>query len=76
MAKVLNTTVHLTDENGEAQVFKPGDKLPAWAEKELAKSWPADRDDLWSSTAAAKEEDPAPEQRPADKAAEPKTGSK
>jgi hypothetical protein len=66
MAKVLNTTVHLTDDKGEAHVFKAGDKLPAWAEKSLAESWPADRDDLWS-TEAAKEDDEAPAPRPADK---------
>ena len=66
MAKVLNTTVHLTDDKGEAHDFKAGDKLPAWAEKSLAESWPADRDDLWSTEAKAADEAPA-EQRPADK---------
>lgn len=56
MAKVLNTTVHLSDDKGEEHVFKPADKLPAWAEKELAKSWPADREDLWSDGGGSKDE--------------------
>lgn len=50
MAKKLLTTVHLTDDKGQAHVFGPDDKdaLPGWAEKQLSESW-GDRDDLWET---------------------------
>lgn len=57
MAKVLNTTVHLSDDNGEEHVFKPGDTLPGWAESKLAESWPADREDLWTAGKSAPKAD-------------------
>jgi len=64
MAAKLATTVHLTDDQGEAHVFGPDSDLPEWAESKLAESWPADREDLWAKApakrAAAKPEDKAP----------------
>lgn len=35
MARKLNTTVHVTDENGIAHVFGPDDEVPGWAEEKI-----------------------------------------
>lgn len=47
MAKRLNTTVHLrNDETGKMEAFGPGDEVPDWAVGQLDESW-GDRPDLW-----------------------------
>ena len=35
MPRELNTFVHVSDDAGEAHVFGPGDKVPAWASKKI-----------------------------------------
>lgn len=35
MAKKLNTTVHVLDDEGATHVFGPGDDVPTWAAKKI-----------------------------------------
>jgi hypothetical protein len=48
MAKKLNATVHVTDDDGDTHMFTPDDEVPAWAAKKIG-------DHAW-----AKDDDPRP----------------
>ncbi|WP_346536952.1 hypothetical protein [Micromonospora sp. DPT] len=47
MARKLNTTVHVADDNGTMHVFGPGDEVPGWAEKKITNPdvWEGDSGD-------------------------------
>ena len=56
MGKKLNTSVHVTDTEGNSGTFGPDDDLPAWAEKAISNP------DVW-----AEEEKKAPAKKAAAK---------
>lgn len=55
--RTLNTNVHAVGENGESQVFGPGDVLPEWARKAITnpKVWDGEDDEPAVSTPAVLE---------------------
>lgn len=50
--RTLNTYVHAVGENGESQVFGPGDVVPGWARKAITnpKVWDGEDDEPAVST--------------------------
>ena len=79
MAKKLRTYVHVYDERGNAHAFGPGDKVPAWAAKQMGDHvWedsdeserevePAEDDGEVGSEPVTDEPKPAEEKSPAER---------